>query len=333
MAVSVLLTVPGQVFGQRGGRSGDTIEIRVASPLPRNSDWGRTLDRIAGEWTRVSGGSVQARIIHDGLEGGETRMLSSLASNNIQAALFTSMGLAEIIPEVMNLSVPFNIRDDDELEVVLAEILPFLESRAEGTGFVVLAWSKAGWVNIFSRDPVFEPNDLRRMRVATSAEAEDTNAVFRNMGFTLVESELTNLGTMLANNTVNAIYQSPAAVAPLGLHRHLNNMLDLPVAPFMGGLVLNRVTWNRLGPDMQKQLMDVTRRIAADFDAAMPRTVANAVTTMQRGGLRVNAPDARQQALWHDEARRALPSLLGTAYDRAMHERINGILERHRNGR
>jgi len=330
--LTFVLAMPGAVFAQRGGRAGDTIEIRVASPLPRNSDWGRALDRIAGEWARVTNNTVRARIIHDGLEGGESRMLSSLATNNVQAALFTSFGLSEIVPEVMSLSVPFKIRDDVELGLVLRDVLPVLEEKANSTNFVVLAWSQAGWVNIFSREAILEPNDLRRMRLATNADSENMNTVFRSMGFNLVEAEGADMGPMLANGMINALYQSPAAVAPLGLHRNLNHMLDMPIAPFMGGIVLNRVTWNRLGPERQRAMMEVTRRIAAEFDATMPRTVNNAVNMMQRDGLSVNRPNPQQRQLWYNEALRALPPLLGSTFDRAMHERISLILERSRNG-
>ena len=327
-----LLAAPGAVFAQRGGRAGDAIEIRVASPLPRNSDWGRTLDRIAGEWARVTNNTVRTRVIHDGLEGGEPRMLSSLATNNVQAALFTSFGLSEIVPEVMNLSVPFKIRNDAELEMVLRDILPVLEDKTSNTNFVVLAWSKAGWVNIFSREPIHEPNDLRRMRMATNTESENMNTVFRGMGFTLVEAEPADMGTMLANGMINALYQTPAAIAPMGLHRHLGHMLDMPIAPFMGAIVLNRVTWDRLGPERQRAMMDVTRRIAAEFDSTMPRTVANAMNSMQRDGLMVNRPTQQQQELWHNEAVRSLPPLLGNTFNRDMHYRISMILERSRNG-
>jgi len=330
VALLFLLAAPAMVFAQRGGAAGSVIEIRVASPLPRNSDWGRTLDRIAAEWERVTNGTVRARVIHDGLEGGESRMFSSLSTNHIQAALFTSFGLSQIVPEVMNLSVPFMIRNDAELDLVLREILPVLDERANSTNFVVLTWSRAGWVNLFSRDQIFVPDDLRRMALATNADSENMNMVFRQMGFNLVEAGLTEAGPMLASGRINAIYQSPAAIVPFGLHRTVGHMLDMPIAPFMGGIVINRQTWDRLGPERQRDMMAVTRRIAAEFDAAMPRTAANAITAMQRDGLRVNTPTAPQAQLWYNDVQRAIPPLLGTTFDRDMHNRITGILERAR---
>ena len=328
----VLFLVPSAVFAQRGG-AGGAVEIRVASPLPRNSDWGRTLDRITAEWSRVTGGAVQARVIHDGLEGGEGRMLSSLGTNSIQGALFTSAGLSQIVPEIMNLSVPFHIRDDDELDEVLRLMLPEFEARTAATNFVVLTWSRAGWVNVFSRERVLVPDDLRRMRLATNTEQDNMNSVFRGMGFTLVEIDTMNMGPLIASGQINALYATPAAIAPLGLQRTLGHMLDMPIAPFMGGIVLNRVTWNRISPAHQTAMMNATRRIAAEFDATMPQTVANAVTMMGRDGLSVNTPNAAQLALWHAELERAMPPLLGQAFDRDIYDRIAAVLERVRNGR
>jgi TRAP-type C4-dicarboxylate transport system substrate-binding protein len=331
-AVFTFIFVPEALFAQRGGRTGGTIEVRLASPLPRNSDWGRTLDRIAAEWARVTNNEVRLRVLHDGVEGTEARKLSSLNANNIQASLFTSFGLAKFCPEIMTLSIPFLIRNNNELDLVMREVEPILESKMAATNFVVLAYSQSGWVNIFSREPVFTPEQLRRHRVATNPDSAELNTAFRTMGFHLVETDIVDIGTRLANNMINAIYQTPAAVAPLGIHRNLGHMMDIPIAPFIGAIVINRVTWNELGPQRQQDILRVTRRIAAEFDATMPRTVENAMTMMQREGLTVNRVTREQEALWEAELQRALPSLLGPVFDRDLYERIKVILEQIRSG-
>jgi len=307
-----------------------TIQVRLASPVPRNSDWGRTLDRMAAEWASVTNNQVRLRVIHDGIEGSESKSFSSLATNNIQASLFTSFGLSLICPQIMTLSVPFMIRDEAELDAVLKDVLPELEKKVNAD-YVVVAWSKVGWANVFSKDPIFEPNDLRKHKLATSPETKELNTAFKTMGFNLVETGLTDVGPRLANNMINAVYQTPASVAPLRLYKTLGNMLDLPIAPIMGGIVVNRVTWNKLSANHQREILRVTRKIVEEFDAAMPVTVANAVSMMQKDGLKLNKPDSRQEALWYAEAQRALPALLGTTFDREIYQRINDRLEKTRN--
>jgi len=321
------------VFAQRGGRSqGETIEVRLASPLPRNSDWGRALDRLAAEWARVTNNEVRLRVIHDGLEGGESKMLSSLSANNIQAGLFVSSGIAEICPGVMTLSIPFFIKNDAELDLVLNDVLPVLDAQMSKTNFAMIAWAKGGWINIFSKDSVIVPDDLRRQKLATNPELKDMNLVFKTMGYNMVEMDFIDIGPKLANNVVNAIYLTPAAVAPLGLHKNLKNMMDIPIAPFVGGIVINRVTWNKLGSDRQRELTRVTQNMAAEFDASMPKTISNAVVTMQSQGLKVNRPSPVQEESWRAEMLKTVPPLIGTTFDRDLYQRIGGILEKARNG-
>jgi TRAP-type C4-dicarboxylate transport system substrate-binding protein len=321
------------VFAQRGSRAQETIEIRIASFMPRNSDWGRTLDRIAAEWARVTNNEVRLRVIHDGVEGNEAKMISSLAANNIQAALLTSFGLSQICPAIMTLSVPFLISNDAEFDLVWNEVRPILDSQLSRTNFTAVVWSKGGPVNLFSKDPVFTPDDLRRLRVGTNPDSPELTTVFKSMGFNMVETDVADLGMRLANNMINCIYQTPAAIAPLGLHRNLNHMMDLPIAHFMGAIVMNRATWNRLGPERQQAITQATARIATEFDSAMPRTVANAVNMMSRDGLRVNRPTSAQEAAWRAEISSAVPALLGTAYDREVYQKINETLEKARGRR
>jgi TRAP-type C4-dicarboxylate transport system substrate-binding protein len=321
----------GAAFAQRGSARGDVVNIRIASPLPRSSDWGRALDRLAADWEKATGNQVRAIVSHDGREGTEAKMLSSLSSDAIQVAVLTSAGVSEICPAVMNLSVPFMIKNDAEFDLVLQNILPILDNRVKND-FIIISWSKGGWVYMFTKEKVLTPDDLRKQKIGTSPDLRDMNTIFRTMGFQLVEADLVTIGTRLASNAVNAIYIIPAAVAPMQLHRSLNHMLEIPIAPIMGAIVMNRVTWNKLSPNNQQEIMRITRRLAQEFDASGARTEANAIAAMGRDGLSVNMPNQAQQDLWSSELRNSLPSIVGTIFDRDIYNRINGILEKARSG-
>jgi len=320
------------VFAQRGTARSDTIDIRFASPLPRSSEWGRSLDRLAAEWQRVTNNQVRVIMSHDGREGSEMRMLTSLSSDSIQVAVLTTAGIAEICPAVMNLSVPFLIKDEGEFDVVLENVLSSIESRVNQQ-FVIIAWSKGGWVYLYTKEQVLTPDDLRRQRIGTSPELRDMNTVFRTMGFNLVEADWTNLGPRLANNTVNTVYVIPSIIAPMQLHRSLNHMLDLPIAPVMGAIVMNRITWNKLSPAFQQEIVRSTQRMAAEFNASMARTEANAIAAMGRDGLSVNRPTQAQRDHWQTELQAVLPAIIGPIFDRELYTQINQILERYRSGR
>ena len=330
-----LLGAPS-LFAQRGGRAGETIEVKLASPLPKESPWGRTLDRIAAEWSRITNSQVRLSVRHGGIEGNEQKMHLSLSSDIIQAAIFTSFGLYAIEPAIMTLSAPFLIRNEGELNAVMRELQSDLDRRINNGNYFMLAWSKSGFVNIFSKDPVFSPDDLRRMRIASNAEAADMNTAFKTMGFQIVESDWSDMGTRLNAGVVAACYQNPAAIAAYQLHTILKNMLSINIAPVLGGIVMNQVTWRKIGelnPRYQADLLSATRRIAEEFDASLQKTVNDAIQTMGRAGLKVNQPSVTQEQQWYTEMERVVPSLLGTAYDRNLYNRVNEILVRYRGGR
>jgi TRAP-type transport system periplasmic protein len=337
-AILAAVLITPAIFAQRGGSRGtETVEVKLASPLPKESPWGRTLDRIASEWSRITNNQVRLSIRHGGIEGNESKMHLSLASDIIQGAVFTSFGLSSIDPGIMTLSAPFLIRSESELNTVMQEIQGELDRRFNSKGnYVILAWSKSGFVNIFSKDPVYTPDDLRKVKIASNPEAADMNTVFKTMGFQIFESDWSDVGNKLNAGTVAAVYQQPAAVAAYQLQSILKNMLSMNIAPVLGGIVLNQITWKKIGdlnPKYQQQLLDVTRKIGNEFDSSLSKTVSDAVTTMTRSGLKVNQATAAQQQMWISEVERATANLLGTTFDRDIYQRVSTILTRIRGGR
>ncbi|MDR1804356.1 MAG: TRAP transporter substrate-binding protein DctP, partial [Treponema sp.] len=241
--VSILLVLgAGNLFAQRGTTTQTgSLEVKLASMLPRESPWGRTLDRLASEWSRITNGQVRLSIRHGGIEGNEAKMLLSLASDTIQAGIFTPFGLSSIDKSIMTLSAPFLIRNERELDAVMRELQSDLDARFNRGNYFMLAWSKSGFVNIFSREPVIIPDDLRRLRIASNAEAAEINTAFKTMGFQIIESDWTDVGNKLNAGTVSSAYQNPAAVAAFQLHTMLKNMMSTNIAPVLGGIVINQL--------------------------------------------------------------------------------------------
>ncbi len=135
--------------------------IRLASLVPENTAWGMAINKMAAEWAKATNGEVQVIVFHGGTAGDEPEVLRKLRLNDIQAAVFTSVGLSSVTPEVMSISYPFMIRSDDELKEVMEKIKPDLEAKMQQNGFVTLAWAHAGWIKVFSKTPVLVPAGVK----------------------------------------------------------------------------------------------------------------------------------------------------------------------------
>jgi TRAP-type C4-dicarboxylate transport system substrate-binding protein len=322
-------TSAGLLYGQRQR----TLTINLASSLPRNSPWGRTLDRIAAQWSQITNGQVNLHILHQ-YPGSEGDYLMKLRQDKIQAAIFTSIALNAVTPEVMALSIPFLIRNNEELDVVLQEIRPTLNARIEEEGYINMALVKAGWVKIFSRSPVYTPGDLKRLKVGTSPDEPELLDAFRTMGFQMVRVSLTDVAQRLNSGMIDAIYQSPISVSAFQLYRVAKNMSTMNLAPFMGGVLMSKNAWARIPSQYQGPLLETVRQAGAEIENSFQRGEEEAVANMRQNGVVINQASPQQEEEWYREINRYLPELINrNVFHRGMYERIQVILRNYRERR
>jgi TRAP-type C4-dicarboxylate transport system substrate-binding protein len=305
--------------------------IKLASPLPRNTIWGVELDKIAGEWARITGGEIELRVVHGQTDEGKN--LALLRQNQIQIAIFTSIALNSIAPEIMALSIPMFIHDNDEFDAVLQEVRPILNSKIEEKGFVNLVWAKAGWVRIFSTAPVVYPDDLRKLRVGTNPDEEDILNAFRTMGFNMVPVALTQVTQQLTSRRIDAIYQSPTAVAPIKLYKTTKYMNTLKLAPFMGGALMNQQGWK----DIEKyrpRLQELFTNAGTNMENSFLQEEEKAIANMRADGLAIHDATPAEEEFWYRDLQKYLPDLVSrNIFNRDMYDRIQAILQKYRGGR
>jgi TRAP-type C4-dicarboxylate transport system substrate-binding protein len=305
--------------------------IKLASPLPRNTIWGAELDKIAGEWAKITGGEIELRVVHGQTDEGKN--LALLRQNQIQISIFTSIALNSIAPEIMALSIPMLIHDNNEFDAVLGEVRPILNSKIEEKGFVNLVWAKAGWVRVFSTVPVVYPDDLRKLRVGTNPDEEDILNAFRTMGFNMVPVALTQVTQQLSTRRIDAIYQSPTAVAPIKLYKTTRYMNTLKLAPFMGGALMNQQGWR----DIEKyrpQIQELFRNAGINMESSFLQEEEKAIANMRADGLMIHDATPAEEEAWYRDLQRYLPDLIArNIFNRDMYERIRNILQNYRGSR
>jgi TRAP-type C4-dicarboxylate transport system substrate-binding protein len=298
---------------------------------PENTPWGDALNRISRAWSEVTRGEVELIVYHNSVVGEEKDVLQKLKLNQIQAAVFTSFGINLISPEIMTLSAPFLIRNDDELKAVLDPLKPDLESKINEKGFQTLTWVKSGWVKIFSTKPVRQPADLKKMKFGTSTDTPELTQAFKNMGYQMIPVGGNDTLIALNSRQIEAIYQSPLIVGSLQIFGVAKYMTSMNVAPFMAGIFLNQRAWRTIPDQYKAELIRRSDLIAREIDASVTRLEADAVKTMTGYGLSVTQISPEDAQLWYADAERGIESLLGTTFNRDVYRKIQSILTDYRN--
>lgn len=288
----------------------EKILVRMGTLAPQGSPWHDVLLQVREDWRRISGGVVDIRI-YSGVLGDESEMILKMRVNQLQAVAISGAALPRIDAGIACLQIPLMIDSYEELDYVVERIAPRLEQRVEGRGFKILSWSDAGWVHFFTKKPAATVDDLRALKLLTSAGDPETEKLYKDFGFRVVPLPYTEVLMALETGLIEAV-QGPPLYAMLdqwfGLAR---NMTDLKWTPLVGATVIRKDAWEKIPARWHAPMIEAARVAARQLQDKIRRLDAEAVPEMTKRGLRVVPLDETVRASWRTEAESAYPKLRG----------------------
>jgi TRAP-type C4-dicarboxylate transport system substrate-binding protein len=289
--------------------SAQPIVVKMATLVPEGTSWHRVLKQVAAEWNKISGGTVRVNLYAGGTAGDDPDVVRKMNLGTLNAAVLTSVGLAEIDRSVHALAIPMAFDDYDEGYYVIEKMRPQLEAHLLQKGFVALNWVDGGWARFFTQKPVASPDDLRTLKLFQWAGDQPLLKVWQAAGFNPIPLPSTELATGLHTGLVQAFGASPQVAVITRYYENARNMTDLRWALSMGGTVIRKDTWDRIPADIQGKLLESARVAGAKLQAEI-RTSADAdVAAMKQQGLNVVAVDARTRELWRETAESMYPGI------------------------
>ncbi len=309
------------------------IRIRLGSVAPRDSAWHGALLRIRQEWREISGGEVDVVVIPGGQLGDGPEMVRKVDRGIIQAVALSQVGLSRIDNGVACLHVPMMLESYEELDYVRERIAPRLEQRLEEQGFKVLTWGDAGWVRFFSTAPARTPDDVRKMKLFTSAGDPDGEKLWKEFGFRVIPLSLTDMLTSLQTGLINAFHVPPLFAMIDGSYKLAKNMMDLKFSPIVAGTVISRRAWNRIPEAYQPRMLEAARSAGDELREEIRRLGPDSIEEMKKRGLKVAKLDERERALWRAEAEEAYPKLKGRYVPADLFDEVKRLRDEFRNAR
>lgn len=299
---------------------------RVGTVAPANSPWTDALHQLARHWARLSGGRIELKIYPGGAAGDESDLIRKMRIGQLQGAALTSLGLNRLAPAILSLSIPFLIREPDELQGVLERLKPSFEGQLAAEGFQVAAWAQAGWIHFFGRAPVVYPKDLKRLKLAVPAGDQEQLEAWQRMGFQAIALPLPDFLAGLQTGMVDALYSPPVAVASFLWFGSANHMSAMPVAPVIGGILITRTAWERVPQELRPALLEAAREVGRGLDRRMEELEEEALREMQKHGLVVDPVPAEARREWQELAQQAVASLTGKVFSAQTYEQIRNYL-------
>ncbi len=263
------------------------VAVKLATLVPEGSIWDKNIKQMGEEWKTATGGRVAVTVYAGGTQGDEPTVLRKMRLDALQAGSFSAVGLGSIDAAFNVFQIPFFFDSYDELNYVQDKITPAIRKAAEKKGFILLNWGILGWAQVFTKKPVQTVDDLKSMRLYTSAGNDRMVQWFKANGFQPRAMAMTDIMTGLSTGMIDGMPSPPLAAMLFQWNRQTPYMLDLGLAPIVGASVITAKVWKTI-PDADKpKLLESASGVETRLRAEVPKLDENAVAMMMKNGLTV----------------------------------------------
>jgi len=272
--------------------------IKLAHLLPEGSIWDKNLKQMGEEWKQATEGRVAVTVFSGGSQGDESTVLRKMRLDALQASALTAVGLGMIDGAFNVFDIPFFFDSYDELNYVIDKLTPVLRKRIEPKGFILLNWGHGGWMQVFTKKPVQTVDDLKHIKLYTSAGNDRMVQWFKANGFEPRAMAMTDILTGLTTGMIEGLPTPPLAAMLFQWYRQTPYMLELGLAPIVGADVITKKAWNAISEADRAKMMVAADGVEKRLQVEVPKLDANAIATMTKNGLTVTkatGPEWRAQ--------------------------------------
>ena len=180
-------------------------------------------------------------------------------------AVLTAIGLMSIVPDSFSMSIPFLIETEEELDFIIKNAPDLFDEEFKKEGFIVLAWSKSGWINFFSNEKMIDPEDMKKTKFCGSSTQSELTECIKKMGMNVVSIDVPDTLMGLQSGMVDSLYSAPMLAASYQWFAIANHMLDLKVCPVIGGIVITERAWKKVPNKYKEDFIKSVTSMASSF--------------------------------------------------------------------
>ncbi|HEY8418496.1 MAG TPA: TRAP transporter substrate-binding protein [Limnochordales bacterium] len=288
LAAAMVLAVIGTAGAQ-------TYHLRVSHVVAQEHPYhygALEFERLIEERTN---GRIQVTVFSDGqLGAGEREQVESLQLGAIDIVVTGTAVLANWVPRMAVMDLPFIFRDYDHVDAVLdgpvgEMILQMIEDARVGIKPLAL-WEQGFRYLTNSRRPINSPEDVRGLKIRVQENPIHV-ASFQTMGASATPMSWGEVYTALQQGVIDG-QENPVPV--LLSHRiyEVNRHLAMTghfYAPAI--IIMNEARFRSMPPDLQQALVEVAREVSRYQRDVARRMEREQVAELERLGMQITYPD------------------------------------------
>jgi TRAP-type C4-dicarboxylate transport system substrate-binding protein len=272
-------------------------KVKFGTVAPAGTPWADTLDNIAKEVKKESGGKIQIKTYLGGQLGGELQILQKIRRGNVQGGGLTSGALASVIPELDVLELPYLFESSEEADYILDNHLlePF-KKLFEAKGFILVSWAENGWRNIgHSSKAVKAPGDLKGEKMR-SQESRVHLAFWKSLEASPQAISTAEALSALQTGVVSGFDNTALFTLAAEWHTAIKHFSVTEHIYQPAAVVYSKRFWDKTKQEDQKILMGEGNGLAAPSRAAVRALGDELIGVLKSSGIQVHKIDNSQKS-------------------------------------
>jgi TRAP-type C4-dicarboxylate transport system substrate-binding protein len=312
-------------------RADEPVVLRMATVAPTGSPWARELTNFARQVESSTHDQVRIKLYLDGVAGDELEQLEHMKKGRIDGSASGQMACERLAPTLRVSRLPGVFQDRDEAERVLSGLRPVIDKEAHEAGFTVLGISGLGPSVFFTRTPVRNLAELRKVRLWRWAADEVGTASSKEMGLDVQPLPLYEAARAYDEKRVDGWLGIPAAALAFQWSAQARYVIDLRNDYLFGCVVIADRAFSRLPVAQQAAIHDAAAKLAQRYQDLGRRIDDQLLGGLfQKQGLTSLPVSDSFRAEFFDAARAARARMAERFVSRDLLNRVQGMLADYR---
>ncbi len=299
--------------------------IKLATILPDGAPGTSELKGAGDAIQQASGDKVELKL-YLGVSGDEKDIVKKLEIGQLQAAQLTGLGLAEIVPSIHVLDLPFFFTSYAQVDRVYDGVLSYFQQAFREKGFEFLGFTETGFVYLYSNLKIESLADLKQAKL-WAAEGDPLTAAF--VGEAKMQSVPLGIPDVLQSlrtGLIDTVYGPPSGVIGLQWFTQIKYAQIVPFVHATGGVVMTTRVFDAMDPNLQASLTKTMADQARLITQSMRKVNEDSKQEIQKAGVMdLPRPGAEMWRQLGEIAQRVTEFEAGHLYPKELLERVRRL--------
>lgn len=236
-------------------------KIKLATLIPKGTNWANTLKTMADEIKKSTEGKVKLKFYYGGVQGDEVDVLRKTRIGQLHGGVFTGKTLGDISSDVRSVEVPFNFYHDEKKAMnFLTSNKQYFNQEIEKSNFVNLGFYGIGKVYVVSTKEVSNIQEMKGIKMWAWEGDKVVRAMMDSLELVSVPLALPDVMSSLSTGIIDAAYAPPLGILALQWQNKVKYLIDFPTAYSIGALLLSQKQWKKVSPEHQKIVKKIAKK-------------------------------------------------------------------------